>query len=64
MLELGVAAAWLGKDRVIIIREDIPGEERLFDINPARQIDYTRSPSGFGALASRLFSLVQDGRCR
>jgi len=64
MLELGVAAAWLDKERVIIIREDTPAEPRLFDINPARQIDYTRSPSGFQGLAARLFALIQDGIAR
>jgi hypothetical protein len=60
MLELGVASAWLDKERVIIIREDDPGEGWLFDINPARQIAYTRSPSGFASLMSRLAMLIQD----
>jgi hypothetical protein len=64
MLELGVASAWLDKERVIIIREDVPGESRLFDINPARQIDYTRSPSGFQGLANRLLAVIQDGIAR
>ena len=64
MIELGVAAAWLDKEKVIIIREDAPSEPRLFDINPARQIDYSRSPSGFQALASRLVALVQEGIAR
>jgi hypothetical protein len=64
MIELGVAAAWLDKERVIIIREDVSGDTRLFDINPARQVDYTRSPSGFQALASRLAALVQEGIAR
>jgi len=61
MFELGVASAWLDKDRVIIIREENPEEPRLFDINPARQIDYnTRSPSGFLNLLSRLAVLIQE----
>ena len=60
MFELGVAAAWLDKDRVIIIREDRPEEPRLFDINPARQLDYTRSPLGFHTLQAKLLQLVQD----
>jgi hypothetical protein len=64
MLELGVAAAWLDKERVIIIREDREDEPRWFDLNPARQVDYTRSPSGFQNLANRLFSLIQDGIAR
>jgi hypothetical protein len=53
MFELGVASAWLDKDRVIIIREDNPDETRLFDINPARQIDYAKSPSGFANLLGK-----------
>ena len=64
MFELGVAAACLDKERVIIIREDLPNEPRLFDINPARQLDYTRSPSGFSQLASKLVALIQDGIAR
>ncbi|MCW5982107.1 MAG: hypothetical protein KIT09_28735 [Bryobacteraceae bacterium] len=64
MFELGVASAWLDKDRVIIIREDRVEEPRLFDINPARQVGYTRSPLGSSKLASKLASLVQDGIAR
>jgi len=64
MFELGVAAAWLDKERVIILREDRPEEPRLFDINPARQIDYARSPSGFQNLANRLIALIQQGITR
>jgi hypothetical protein len=64
MIELGVAAAWLDKERVIIIREGLLDGPRLFDINPARQIDYTRSPSGFSELASRLATLIQEGIAR
>jgi len=60
MFELGVASTWLDKDRVIIIREDNPDEPRLFDINPARQLDYTRSPSGFSNLMSKLGDLIQE----
>ena len=61
MFELGVTSAWLHKDRVIIIREDNPEDPRLFDINPARQLDYLRSPSGFVSLMSRLAALIQEG---
>ncbi|MCC6394531.1 MAG: hypothetical protein IT167_28305 [Bryobacterales bacterium] len=64
MFELGVAAACLDKERVIIIREDRSDEPRLFDINPARQLDYTRTLSGFQQLASRLVVLIQDGIAR
>jgi hypothetical protein len=64
MFELGVASAWLDKDRVIIIREDNPEKPRLFDINPARQLDYTRSPSGFVNLLSNLGELIQEAIAR
>jgi len=65
MFELGVASAWLDKDRVIIIREaQTPEEQRPFDINPARQIDYTRSPTGFQALLVKLAALIQEGIAR
>ncbi len=64
MFELGVASAWLDKDRVIIIREDNPEEGWLFDINPARQIAYTRSPTGFAHLMSRLGMLIQEAIAR
>jgi hypothetical protein len=64
MFELGVASAWLDKERVIIIREDRPDDPRLFDINPARQVDYTRSPQGFPQLTARLASLIQDAIAR
>ena len=60
MFELGVAAAWLDKDRVIIIREDKSEEPRLFDINPARQLDYTKSPLGFHGLQGKLANLIQE----
>lgn len=60
MFELGVAAAWLDKVRVIIIREDRQDEPRLFDINPARQVDYTKSPLGFHRLQGKLANLIQD----
>jgi hypothetical protein len=63
MFELGVASAWLDKDRVIIIREDNE-ETWLFDINPARQITYTRSPTGFANLISRLGMLIQEAIAR
>lgn len=64
MFELGVASAWLDKERVIILREERPDESRLFDINPARQIDYRRTPGGFQQLTARLASLVQDAIAR
>ncbi len=64
MFELGVAAAWLDKERVIIICEDRQDEARLFDINPARQVDYVRSPRGFVELQAKLGKLIQDGVAR
>jgi len=61
MFELGVAAAWLDKQRVIIIRQSREEEPRLFDINPARQIDYTVSPLGFERLKNQLGHLIEEG---
>jgi hypothetical protein len=54
MLELGVAAAWHNKEQVIILREENPEEKHLFDINPARHIEYTRTASGFETLKNKL----------
>lgn len=60
LLELGVAAAWHKKQRVIILRENNPHEARLFDILPARHIEYARTPSGFSKLTDDLFQTLQD----
>ena len=54
LLELGVAAAWQRKEQVIILREESADERHLFDINPARHIEYTRTSSGFALLRKRL----------
>jgi len=55
MFELGVAAAAKDKDRVILIKENIPEEEQFpFDIMPARHITYSRTYNGFRELASDL----------
>ncbi len=67
MMELGVAAAWHPKERVIIIRQDADNqqrataEQRLFDISPARQTDYLLTPRGFERLRQQLFKTIQDG---
>lgn len=61
MMELGVAAAWLRKEQVIIIRQDQPEEQRLFDISPARQIDYRLIPQGIKRLQQQLLATVQAG---
>ena len=50
MIELGVAAAWRRKEHVIILREESSDEKHLFDINPARHIEYTRTATGFDLL--------------
>ena len=59
LLELGVSAAWHKKEKVIIIRENKPQEPRLFDILPARHIEYMRTPSGFQKLAKDLAMTIQ-----
>lgn len=61
MMELGVAAARLRKEQVIIIRQDQPEEQRLFDISPARQIDYRLTPQGIKRLQQQLLATVQEG---
>jgi len=60
LLELGVSAAWHKKEKVIIVRENRPDEPRLFDILPARHIEYDRTPSGFQKLGQALFTTIQD----
>ncbi|MFC2159235.1 hypothetical protein ACFLQS_00760 [Actinomycetota bacterium] len=42
MLELGVAAAIRRKEHVIILKEENPEEDFLFDIDPARHLIYKR----------------------
>jgi hypothetical protein len=54
LLELGVAAGWRRKEQVIILRESNPDEKHLFDINPARHIEYSRTTSGFTLMRKRL----------
>lgn len=60
MLELGVAAAWRNKEQVIILREENPEEKHLFDINPARHIEYARTASGFEVLKNKLRQTMFD----
>jgi hypothetical protein len=60
LLELGVAAAWRRKEQVIILREESAEERHLFDINPARHIEYTRTSSGFAILRRRLATVMHE----
>jgi len=60
MLELGVAAAWRQKENVIILREANPEEKLLFDINPARHIEYSHSFGGLEKLKADLFKLIHE----
>jgi hypothetical protein len=60
LLELGVAAAWRRKEQVIILREESAEEKHLFDINPARHIEYTRTSSGFALLRQKLAEVMQE----
>ena len=60
LVELGVAAAWRRKEQVIILREENTDERHLFDINPARHIEYTRTSSGFALLRKKLAAVMSD----
>ena len=60
LLELGVAAAWRRKEQVIILREESSDEKHLFDINPARHIEYTRTSSGFALLQQKLTGVMLE----
>lgn len=54
LIELGVAAAWREKKQVILIKEPFPGEPRLFNIAPARYIEYERTYTGYKNLKMQL----------
>ena len=58
MLELGVAAAWRRKEHVIILRDKNDEKQHLFDINPARHLEYEISFSGMQKLMSDLGEAV------
>lgn len=58
MLELGAASAWRRKEHVIILREANPDEPHLFDINPARHLEYHRTATGFQKLATQLHTTI------
>jgi len=58
LLELGVASAWRKKEQVIILKEFNPEEGHLFDINPARHVEYTNTFSGYQKLTSDLRELI------
>jgi hypothetical protein len=60
MLELGIAAAWRNKEHVIIIRDTNDEKPRLFDINPARHVEYTVTFSGLQKLTADLAKVVTD----
>jgi hypothetical protein len=60
VLELGIAAAWRRKEHVIILRESTDSQPHLFDINPARHLEYEVSFSGMQKLASELGKVIVD----
>lgn len=60
LLELGVAAAWRKKEHVIILRDKNDDKPRLFDINPARHIEYDISYSGLKRLSEELHKVMTD----
>jgi len=59
MLELGVAAAWRKKEQIIILRDKNDEKPFLFDINPARHIEYELSFSGYQKLVNDLIEIVE-----
>lgn len=60
LLELGVASAWRKKEHVIILRDKNDDKTRLFDINPARHIEYEISYSGLKKLSEDLHKVMTD----
>lgn len=60
MLELGIAAAWRRKEHVIILRDKNDEKPYLFDINPARHLEYDISFSGIQKLMRDLGKVVAD----
>lgn len=60
VLELGVAAAWRRKESVIILRDEDDEKEHLFDIMPARHLQYRISYHGIEKLAEDLQRLIME----
>lgn len=63
LYELGVAAAWHPKQRVIVIRErtsEATTEQWLFDIQPVRHLTYIRTHRGLGLLTKELGQVLID----
>lgn len=58
MLELGIASAWRRKEHVIILRDSSDDRPHLFDINPARHLEYEVSFSGVQRLAENLSKVL------
>jgi len=60
MLELGIASAWRRKEHVIILRDRSDDKPHLFDINPARHLEYEISFSGMQKLFDDLRKVFLD----
>ncbi len=60
ILELGVAASWRRKENVIILRERNDEKEHLFDIMPARHLEYELSYHGIPKLMTDLRKVMVD----
>ncbi len=60
MLELGIASARRRKEHVIILRDKNDEKPRLFDINPARHLEYEISFSGIQKLMHDLSKVVVE----
>jgi len=59
MIELGVASACRKKEHVIILKEENPEEDFLFDIDPARHIVYKRGTfSGYQEIVQKLSNAI------
>lgn len=60
MLELGIAASWKRKEHVIILRDKHDEKPRIFDINPARHLEYEVTHGGLQRLMQGLSHVIGD----
>lgn len=60
MFELGIASAWREKEQVIIVRDHADDKPRLFDIHPARHLEYDLSFSGMQKLMADLGKVLTE----
>ncbi len=60
LFELGVASAIRDKQHVIIIKEQSPDQEFLFDLSPARHITYQKTYLGYKEFFRKLFDAITE----